>query len=66
MNKCMNCGKILSSDEQGLHKKLFNRAANKFMCIDCCSKYLEVPHESLEAKIEHFKEMGCTLFASNK
>lgn len=52
----------ISSDEIALHKKLYNRAAESFMCIRCSSAYLEVTQEMLTAKIEEFKKMGCTLF----
>lgn len=62
MDKCMKCDRVLSKDEIGLHKKLFNRGAEQFMCIDCIAAYLEVPKELLESKIEQFKSMGCTLF----
>ena len=59
---CIRCGAALSSDEIALHKKLYNRAAESFMCIRCSSRYLEVTQEMLTAKIEEFKKMGCTLF----
>lgn len=62
MSQCMNCGRNLTPDEKGLHRKLFNRAAESFMCIDCCAAYLSVPRECLEKKIEEYKELGCTLF----
>lgn len=65
MDKCMICKRELTSDETGLHKKLFNRGASQFMCINCSSEYLEVPKELLQSKIEQFKEMGCTLFEEN-
>ena len=52
---CIRCGAELS-------KKLYNRAAESFMCIRCSSEYLEVTQEMLIAKIEEFKKMGCTLF----
>ena len=54
---CIRCGAALSSDEIALHKKLYNRAAESFLC-----EYLEVTQELLTAKIEEFKKMGCTLF----
>ena len=59
---CKQCGRILTKDEIGLHKKLYNRAASSYFCIDCSSRYLEVPVAMLEKKIEEFKAMGCTLF----
>lgn len=53
---------MLTDDEIGLHKKLCNRGATEFMCIDCLAKHFEVAPELLHEKIEQFKKMGCTLF----
>lgn len=60
--QCKKCGKELTQDEIGLHKKLFHRGADSFLCIRCCSAYFGVGVELLEKKIRQFKEMGCTLF----
>lgn len=60
--RCKRCGKPLSRDEIGLHKKLFNRAAASFFCISCSAEYFGVNTGILEEKIRQFKEMGCTLF----
>lgn len=61
--KCYVCGKApLTKNEIGLTKKLIDKKANSFYCIDCLAEYLEVTTEELEAKIEEFKEEGCTLF----
>lgn len=59
---CKKCGRKLSRDEIGLHKKLFNRAAESFYCISCSAEYFGVTAALLEEKIIQFKEMGCTLF----
>lgn len=61
-SKCKQCGRILTKDEIGLHKKLYNRGATSYFCIDCSSQYLEIPVPLLQKKIEEFKAMGCTLF----
>lgn len=60
---CRQCGRLLTPDEIGLHKKLYNRGADSFFCIDCSSQYLEVPVDLLRQKIRQFREMGCTLFS---
>lgn len=61
--KCYVCGKTpLTKNEIGLTKKLMNKKAVSLYCIDCLAEYLEVTTEELEAKIEEFKEEGCTLF----
>ena len=59
---CMCCGKKLSHDEIALHRKLYNRAATRLLCISCSSQYLQVSKELLIEKMLEFKEMGCTLF----
>ena len=63
VKKCYVCGKTpLTKNEIGLTKKLIDRKAMSFYCIDCLAEYLEVTSEELEAKIEEFKEEGLTLF----
>lgn len=62
MSQCLKCGRELTNDEVGLHKKMVNRGAQKFMCIDCLASYYQVGRHNLEEKIKQFKEMGCTLF----
>ena len=60
---CYVCGKeSLSKNEIGLTRKLLNKNADKFYCLDCLADYLEVDTEFLLDKIEEFKEQGCTLF----
>lgn len=60
---CCSCGKKnLTKDEIGLTKKLINKKAVSFYCIDCLAEYLEVTTDELLDKIEEFKEEGCTLF----
>lgn len=63
LKKCYACGKTpLTKNEVGLTKKLIDKKSTTFYCIDCLAEYLEVATEELEAKIEEFKEEGCTLF----
>lgn len=60
---CYVCGKEnLNKNEIGITKKLLGRTSKYFYCIDCLAEYLEVDTEFLLAKIEEFKEQGCTLF----
>ena len=63
MDECYQCGRELSGDEIGLHKKMINRGAEEFLCIDCLSELTGLKVETLRAKIEQFRAMGCTLFA---
>ena len=60
---CYVCGKQpLSKDEIGLSKKLIDKKTTKFYCLSCLAEQLEVTEEELLAKIEEFKQEGCTLF----
>lgn len=61
--KCYVCGKTpLTKDEIGLTKKIIDRKATTFYCLSCLADYLEVTEEELLAKLEEFKNDGCTLF----
>ena len=60
---CYVCGKKgLSKNEIGLTRKLLGRKIKFMYCLNCLADYLEVDVESLLAKVEEFKEQGCTLF----
>ena len=65
IEKCIKCNRELTNDEIGLYKKLFNRAATEYMCIDCVAQHFNVSVPMLEEKIIQFKKMGCTLFDCN-
>ena len=61
--KCYVCGKKpLTKDEIGLTKKLIDKKAVSYYCLPCLAEYLEVTEEELRAKLEEFKNEGCTLF----
>lgn len=63
MTTCYVCGKNdLSKDEIGLTKKLIDKEAKVFYCIECLAEQLEVTVEELENKLADFKAEGCTLF----
>jgi hypothetical protein len=59
---CRECGAALSRDEVGLTKKLLDANAKEFFCYGCLAEYLEVEEEFLRAKVEEFRDEGCTLF----
>ena len=60
---CYICGKqTLSKNEIGLTRKLINKDSMGFYCLNCLADYLEVDAEFLLARIEEFKEQGCTFF----
>lgn len=62
MAKCMKCGKNLSQDEIGIHKKMINRGATEYFCLPCLAEYLKVSEDALKERINYFKTQGCTLF----
>ena len=64
MAECKQCGGVVTGDEIGLTKKLINRGAEEFMCVDCLAAYFRVTPDLLREKIEQYRSMGCTLFAS--
>jgi hypothetical protein len=59
---CLRCGRTLSRDDAGAHKKFINRGASLFFCVPCLSGFLGIPEEKLREKIEYFRMSGCTLF----
>lgn len=63
MDKCVNCGKPLSVNAIGLHKRLINRGAEEYMCKACLAKHFNVSAELLDEKIKMYIMQGCTLFS---
>ena len=62
MKRCLCCGADLSSDETGLHKKLWGKYSTEFLCINCNAEKFNVSVELLSGKIQEWRDMGCTLF----
>ncbi len=62
MAKCKKCGRELENDEIGIYKRMVNRGATEFLCIKCLADYFEISEDFVRSKIEHFRNMGCTLF----
>ena len=61
---CYVCGKSpLTKNEVGLSRKILDRKTKTFYCLSCMAEHLEVTEEELLAKIEQFKDEGCTLFS---
>ena len=59
---CRKCGKTLTYDEIGIHKKMINRGATQFFCLACLAAYTGSTEERLRERIEHFRKQGCLLF----
>lgn len=63
-HKCMTCDAGLVSDEIALHRKLYGRSCQTYMCLDCQAKYLNTTRSHLEKIIEQYHRRGnCVLFA---
>jgi hypothetical protein len=59
---CITCDKELTALDMSFHKKMINRGATEFMCIECLCDYFGITTEKAHEMIEHFREQGCTLF----
>lgn len=59
---CIKCGRALKDDEIALHRKLINRGAREFMCLDCLAAHFSTTRAHLEEMIRRFRADGCTLF----
>lgn len=62
MNGCMQCGRRLTYNDIGAHKKFINRGSREFFCKECLAGKLDITVEDIDRKIEQFKLQGCTLF----
>lgn len=51
-------------DEMGLYRKMVNRGATEYLCIECLAAHYRTDVEALQERIEYFRETGCALFAS--
>lgn len=61
---CSICGITpISKNEIGVCKKLLGEKTESFFCLSCFAEYLDTTVDDLNAKIEEFKEQGCTLFS---
>ncbi len=65
MSCCKQCGRELTADEIGLHKRMINRGATEHLCLTCLAEFFDCSEEVLQKKIVHFRNMGCLLFAPN-
>lgn len=59
---CICCSKKLRKDDIALSMKYYGRHIEKFKCINCISKDLNVKPKELRNKIKDFKNQGCQLF----
>lgn len=63
VHSCKVCfKKHLSKDEIGATKKLIDREAKEYFCMNCLADYLGCEVIDIQEKIEEFKAEGCDLF----
>lgn len=63
---CKQCGKAITRDEAAVTKKLVNRGATEFYCVECLAAYFEVKPADIVERIAYFKQTGCTLFVDTE
>lgn len=61
---CKKCGKEnLSGDELAIYRKLVDRGATEFLCIDCLAEFFGCDRKDIEDRIKYYRDSGeCTLF----
>lgn len=60
---CTKCGAELLADDIAIYRKLVNRGADEFLCIDCLAAFFKCTRKAIEDKIAYYRESGtCTLF----
>ncbi len=64
MSLCMQCGRELTYNEIGAHKKFINRGSKSFLCKSCLAEKLGVTVPDIDRKIQQFIQQGCTLFSA--
>lgn len=60
--KCVSCGRELVSDEIAITRKMINRNAEEFYCVDCLALMFRITPGDVRSLIEHFRSAGCSLF----
>jgi uncharacterized protein YlaI len=63
MDLCKKCDKLLIPDEITMTKKLINRGTTVYYCVDCLAEAFDIKRKDIEAKIQYFKDIECTLFS---
>ncbi len=60
---CMECGAELFADDIAIHRKLVQRNAEEFYCIDCLAELMGRTRQEIEKLIKYYRDSGqCTLF----
>ena len=60
---CKKCGASLYDDDISIFRKLVDRGADEFLCIDCLAVRFGCTRGAIEDLIRYYRESGqCTLF----
>ena len=60
---CKECGAEIRADDIAIHRKLIDRGADTFFCIDCLAGKLGCRRSNIEELIEYYRSTGkCSLF----
>ena len=62
MKECYCCNIALPKDDIALCRKLLGKTTECFFCREHLAEKLKISVEILDAKVEQYKEEGCTLF----
>lgn len=65
MSNCINCNKILTTNDIGLYKRLVSMINDEYLCKECLAKRFNCDIKVLDVKIKQYVDMGCTLFELN-
>ena len=61
--RCEVCGRTLTQNDVGIHKRLVNRGAVTFRCRHCLAVDFDCDVARIDAQIRRFRATGCQLFA---
>ncbi|MCR4580719.1 MAG: hypothetical protein K5681_10280 [Treponema sp.] len=60
---CIRCDHELLADDIAIYRKLVNRAATEFLCMDCLAQDFKCSRQDIEKLIDYYRKSGmCTLF----
>lgn len=60
---CKCCSETIEQDAIGLYRKLLDKSAKAYLCMNCLANHLDTTVEELREKAAEFKAEGCKLFS---
>lgn len=60
---CCGCAVSIEKDEIAITKRLVNRGTTSYYCRTCLADAFGVTTEDIDRCIQHYKRIGCILFA---